>query len=814
MIIKAPVLKYPLFCICALALFVSSCKLTRNVPEGDHLLTKNVIKAEKFYEGFKLDKDEMELILKQKPNRTIIKYPFYLYAYNFGTRGKQKRFLRKFFRERVGEEPVILDTTLTIKSATQLKLYLKNKGYFHAEVKDTTIYKGKKATVIYTVNEGKAYKIRSYSANIDDSLAAQLVDSNFRHTYIIRGQNFDMDNLEKERERVARDFKNNGYYFFTKDFLDYWGDSSNYKIDLKLELNRIELPGDTLYKSGPPSYLRQFLIKDVFIDMNFNPKQVDNTKQDTLFVKGYQFLYNNRMSFKPEIIMRSVFFQQGDYYNVDKLEATYQSLGDLRSFKFINILFVPDTTNPEFNMLNCYVQLYPSEPQSYTISSDGTNSAGNLGVSGVFTFQNKNTFRGAEIFEIKMKGGIEAQKLLTTSGTEKSSGLITTSANSTFNTIQLAPEASLSYPKLFLPFIKDFLPKKFKPRTSFSVGYNYQRRPDFTRNVFRLSYYYTLKSSEKLSHVFTPSEINFIRNDLSKNLEDRLEALNDIRLKQSFANVFITSAKYSLIFSGQDFKKKTDFFYLRFNFEIAGILPYILNKNNIIYADTNDYGAYEFFGNKLLGKKGNAYSHYVKPDIELRYYDYLNDNNSVVYRIFSGVGVPFKNSKGVLPFQKSFFAGGTNDIRAWRALQLGPGSFLDTNNTYNHIGDIKLEANVEYRFPIYKYLKGALFVDAGNIFLLNTDATRPGGKFEKENAINKIGIGSGFGLRLDFSYFVIRFDAATVIRDPALEPEDRWSYRHIYSSSWNQYYLDKYQGGKTDNKYPWFVLNFGIGYPF
>lgn len=803
-------------------LFLFACHPAKRVPQGQFLLERNTIKSKNLLENLKLDKDELMLIVKQKPNRKMFSLiRFNLMAYNISAgdkvyKKKWKNNFKSWLQNTVGEPPVVADTFLTDKSTRQLELYLKNKGYFHAKVSDTTVYKNRKAYVTYFIDEGRPYTIRNINYLITDSTLAKEIAENLYLSNLKVNENFDVDKLDKERERITKDLKNKGYFYFTKDNLFYTADSALSTQQIDINLKNVDLQKGKDSTGTTKAYLKKYNVNQIIVDLNYDPKHIDNNKRDTIRVKGTTFISNGPLKFKTGIILRSIFFQQGDIYRQSDFDNTYQSFSDLKTFKFINIEFEPDYTYGDLNFINCYIQLLPSGKQNFSVSTDGTNNAGQLGVNGTFTYQNKNVFRGAEIFEFRIKAGVEAQKLLTDTNATKDIGDV---VNNTFNTIQIAPSVSLTFPKLLLPFRRDFIPKKFKPQTIFTAGFNFQQRPDFTRKTANLSFAYAFKQNEKISHIVTPSEINFTDNTLTAKTKETIK--DNPRLKRSFADVFILSNKYSFIYNGQDFKRNIDFSYLRVNAETGGnILRFINYKGlfsdiipNKIDTATN---AYEFFGNLQLNQDGNAYAQYSKIDVEYRYYHVINANHSLVSRFFGGVAVPYGNSGKTLPFQKSYFSGGSNDIRAWRTLQMGPGNYTENSVTYNRIGDIKLMANSEYRFPIYKYLKGALFVDAGNIWIIYPDPNRTGGEFLPNEFYKQIGVGAGFGLRFDFSFFVIRLDFATKIRDPELDAADAWSFPHLYSKTWKENYTAKYTTGEDlkRNRYQLGTICFGIGYPF
>lgn len=788
-----------------------SCNPTKRVPEGEFLLSSNRVKTD----NISLDKDELLTVLKQRPNRKILKtYRFYLHAYNAARVFKDSSRIRNWLETSVGEEPVLLDTTLAEKSASQLKILMRNKGYYNAEVLKTIAYKGKKAVVTYDIRSKRPYKINLYNYQIPDSMIRALVLANDDNSLIKYGNNFDVSILEAERERITNLLKTNGYYFFNKEFLVYKADTADFKVNLTLRLRGEDEINTSVLAKGARIY-KQYTIGDINIDIGYDPRNPNKQNTDSLFFKGYRFNYSGRLKYKPEVILRSIFFQQGDYYSEKSVSDTYQSLSDLRSFRYTNIYFIPDLSDTiTGNYLKAFVQLSPIVPKSYSVSTEGTNSSGNLGINGNLIYQNKNAFRGAQVLEMKLHGGLEVQKLFIDSKSGYSTGnefLDKANIGKTFNTFEFSPQISYEIPKIW-PFKTSLLPKKSSPHTTFLVAYNYQARPDFTRNLFNLSMSYTSKPFQKKEafknirlQLFIP-DINIISITKDPVFFHLLVDENNKNLLRSFTDVFISAIKASIIFNNQNVQKSNNFSYIRFDVEQAGLLLYNLSK--YYHADTTSYGSYYFF--KDIYGNGKPFAQYWKFDFDYRFYQIFNKKNSIAYRFLSGIALPGPNSNKVIPFQKSYFGGGANDIRAFPSRSLGPGGYFD-KDAYARLGDIKLEGNIEYRFTIFKQLKGAWFTDFGNIWLYYKDDKRPDADFDPKKFHTQIAIGAGMGIRYDFDFFVIRFDLSTPLYDPKLPEGQRQIYKkdRAFSKEWRDAYKDS-------EIYNSSLINptIGIGYPF
>ncbi len=423
-----------------------------------------------------------------------------------------------------------------------------------------------------------------------------------------------------------------------------------------------------------------------------------------------------------------------------------------------------------------YIDLNPRKQKAYTILTEGTNNGGNLGINADLTFLNRNTFRGAELLNVTLSGGIEAQQLLTNQGDERIAGEVLP-----FNTLEFGPEVSLRVPRFLLPIDMDKFSPRGSPSTTFGISYNFQRRPDFRRNVTKTYISYSWNETPAKTHIITPFDLSYINLDPSPEFEELLEDVNDPFLRNSYTDNLILAFRYSYILNTQlDDKFGNHDFFFRGNIEPAGnLLSLVTNENNL---EKNDEGA------ALIA--GTPYAQYVRGDFDFRYYRKFF-YNTVVYRFAAGLGIPYGNSSA-LPFEKSFFAGGANGIRAWLARDLGPGTLNDSiQSNVDQIGNLSLEANVELRFPITDIFEGAAFVDMGNIWNYKQDNSREETQFKLGTAWDGTAIGLGAGLRLNFTFFILRFDFAAPFKDPG---KNNPNLLKLY---WNE----------TN-------LNFGIGYPF
>ncbi len=751
---------------------ISSCGSAKYVPKDKYLLDKYTIKTE----SKKINQEELVTYVKQKPNKKILGLKFHLSVYNV-SREKKDNWWNRWLRT-IGEEPVVLDEFLTKKTSSQLELYLHNKGYYNGEVKDTTLYKKKKAKIIYSLELHEPYLINIVSYKFEDTTLMRFVLADSANCLLKPKNNFDVDVLSGERERIEKLLKDKGFYNFSKEYIFYQADSSHsdHKVNVSLVVKKYrQLHSDGTFTEIPhPKYE----IGKVFIVTCFNAKEAladpdaYRNNLDTTIIDGINILYDDKQNVKPGVVLSSNFILPGEWYKLSNVSQSYRNLSSLQVFRLVTIDFTEPANQEDsiIRKLDCNIQLTPFVLQSYSIELEGTNSSGNIGGGGNLVYQHRNLFKGAENFDMRFKGAVETIKQNTTTKYG--------------NMVELGAEANLSIPKFLLPFRTEQFIKKYNPKTTLKLAYNFQRRPDYIRTVANASFGYIWKGNRFLTHVINPIEINLVQ--IPYKSQEFIDLLEGTYIYYSYQPHLVTVTNYSLTYTNQNLQKNKDFIYMKFNAEAAGNILYSAFK---ITDQPKNNGAYELFNTN--------FAQYLRSDIDFRHYNILNPGNSIVYRLFAGAGLPYKNSTA-LPFEKKYFSGGANSIRAWQVRDLGPGSYkeLVKQRYSNQTADIKLEANLEYRFKLFWVLEGALFVDAGNIWAINKNDDREGALFQLNKFYNDIAVGTGFGTRFDFSFFIFRFDLGIKTRDPEYPSGEKW----IFGSR---------QLGRED-----FVLNLGIGYPF
>ncbi len=756
-----------------------SCKATRFVPENEYLLKKNTI----LIDQKKISKTELETYIQPKPNKKILWIiPFHLYVYNLSKLGKERAWKKKI-ETIVGEPPVLVNDYLIRRSKQQVSIFLKTKGYYYAQISDSIKkFKNKKAEIIYTIKCGKPYYIDQIIWNVPDTTIGKYLKEAIGQSLIKRNTILDEDILQQERIRITEYLKNKGFYYFTKDYIQYEIDTllGNFKVQVtgKIIQQHI-LQNNGIIIEEPHKIYR---IDSVFVFYNYNAKQAIQNKQeylallDTIRYKNIYLIGTGRSLYRHSLLHRMNFIQPDNIYSQQDAQVTYDKFMSLQNFKLVNIQFAESGTSEK---LNAYIQLSPLPRQSYQIEAEGTNSSGNLGIAGNILYTNRNVFGSAQNLFIGINGSIERQTAVVQQNNEQIQEYLP------FNTIESGANVRLRFPTFVFPYVSEKFIKYKNPITQIQAVYNFQQRPDYTRNVTTLTFGYEWMVNKNLKHFVNPIEVNFVRIPFISWRFRRI--IRGTFLESSYENHMETITSYGLIYSNNKVgRKKINSVFLRCKFETSGNLLYSIFKH---WGDTNENGIYQLFQ--------VPFSQFARAEADYRYYHFVNKNSKLVYRFFGGAGYPYGNST-VLPFNKRYFSGGASSIRAWTVRSLGPGSLADTTqgNVFNQTGDIKLEGNLEYRFKLFWVVEPALFIDAGNIWNIRKKGVDNLGYFHWNRFITDIAVGYGLGLRFNFGFFVFRTDFAFKGRDP--------------SESYGNQWLFIQRKLRNDD----FSFNIGIGYPF
>lgn len=678
--------------------------------------------------------------------------------------------LRDWFKTKIGEPPVLYDSVSAEESATIMEAYLTNNGYFQNQVEVENRIRRKRGKAIYHVNSGPRYTLRNIIPMVGDSLILKLISKPQEEPVLRSGAPYRLNDLKQERARIRDTLLNNGYYTFDRNLIVFELDSliGNHQMDVYIQIL-------------PPledSILRRYRIGEVYCFPDYRTEILGTSAAMDTIMRRKIHLIATDLKFKPTALVNPIFITPGSWYNATDHALTLRKFTELGAFKFVSISYRPspdDSTGGESPILDAYIRLQPSSKQQWSAEiNTNTNFNSLIGSDVDFSYRNRNLFHNADLFTLNLSSGLETQ---------------VGQGESFIRNVDFTGSANLEIPKFIIPF-KIKRSRLFNPVTSYAARYTFIKRLEYyTLHSTSLTIAYGWRRNSKLAHRLAPIDISIVRpTDITD--EFRLILNDNFLLTQSFQQQIIPGASYSILYNVPNFRGGLNEIYFRGTIEAAG------NLVNGIAALSNSTDSINNIG-------GIPLSQYSRIQTDLRYYIKRKEEHTIVFRLATGFGVAYGNS-AALPFVKQFFVGGPSSVRAWRVRRLGPGSFeggedAEQNVFIDQTGDMSLESNFEYRFPIYKVVKGAFFVDAGNIWLLKEDETRPGGKISS-NFYREIAIGTGIGLRLDFSLFVFRADFGFRVRDPALEGSKAWLFTHP------QDYLDDF-GRNTE-------FNIAIGYPF
>ena len=798
---------------------LTACNSTRWVPKGERMLVRNVLRVP----PGTLNTDDLEAIIKQKPNKRVLGIPFYLHLYNLRdpervirrrrekdsvcalenidrkAKGRKPAVCDQSSRGRNGEPPVVLDTALTLRGVEQLRLYAFKEGYFKARVSDTVRYarprcfpfsgwsrrpfRKPKAVVEYVVDPGRPWVLCESGLRVDDPVIAADMREDQPNSLLRSGDRFDGDVLEAERTRITSYLRSLGYLYFTRDMVIFDADTAagDHQVDVVVRLERPLAATQRGLKGTPEG--RVYYVEDVVLDMR--PRSRTDVPPDTVRQAGFTMLYHGRRPpFRIGPLSNQVLLRPQARFNQNDADRTFRRFTNLRVFDRIEITY--DSTGLRPAQVNCRIGLLPSKRQGFSVEVFGTNRGGFLGASLNLNYRHRNLFRSMAALQATLTLGGEAQQLLSTTATSSEDANTAVGRDALFNTLEIGPEVSLRFP------MNLGSAKSGGSRFVLSSLFNYQQRPDYTRTLAKASAGIEWNADfDELWGVF-PFEVNLVRIPRrSSAFEQFLLTSNDVVLANSYTDHLIMGARFNITRNTQLMpgrQHRRDWFY-RISAEWMGY-------GGVLGPKQKDPGSGEAY--RTLGDI--RYAEYLKLDLDGRHYLKLHDRSTLAFRLALGAAKPFGNLP-VMPFETSFFTGGANSIRAWRARSLGPGSYYSTTNNFDRIGEARLEANVELRFKMFGYLEGALFTDAGNIWYLQDNPARPGSQLAADRFLSEIAIGTGIGARLNFDFFIVRFDLGLQTKDPSLPQGQRW----IFEPHDDPY---RTRFGQKLN------LNLGIGYPF
>ncbi len=783
-------MKYKVFRILFLILttaVVSSCITTNNVPKGEYLYTSSTYTIK----GEKVKNHNIPSFYKQKQNRKVLYARPWVWMYDVGTAFKDSSHIQHFMCDVIGEKPIFYDSTLVKSTAENIKQHMHNLGYYNAEIfTETTLRDSMKmASVKYIIYPKPAYYLRNINYNIENRSINSFVKANWKNSKLDTAKIFTTDALKEERERITKDLQNLGYYYFSKKQITFTADSNfnDHRIDLKINIAPLTIQNkDSIRKLES----KQYKYNRIYIYTEVAENSI-TTKLDTTIIRysadnveelDYYFIHNGPIKVNPKSIINAIFIKPGRLYREENVAYSYKALFNLSIYKYININILDTKTSiDKMGRIDCIIELSKSDKFSVSTESELKNTGGDFGIEQGLSLITRNTFKGGEVLNISVRGALEVQNVTNASADEVNKIL------KIFNTFEAGINGSLDIPRFLAPVKRNFFSRYFNPKTRITLGYNYQDRPDYSRYIINSNFGYTWIKNANVSQIMNPLEISSVKINPTDSFQKTIDNYEDPRIKYSYQDHLVLGMSYSYMYNERKWNSKTPFNFFFAKAELGGI-PFA-SVSNLAGSTKDTLGQYWIMG--------LPYSQFARFEVDYRYYYPMAQGSMMnVFRVNFGIGIPLFGSVAI-PFEKSFFIGGANSLRAWSIGTLGPGSYSSGSNTFEMTGDIKVEFNYEFRFPISEDLRGALFADVGNIYLLKESELIPEGVFHFNNFYNKLAANIGYGVRYDLSFLVIRFDIAHPIYQPYYDKGERWTART--------------KG--ADSKLIW-GFNFAIGYPF
>ena len=714
----------PYLTLLTAALLMCGCSATRDLPEDVYMLDRVRVVADGKYKD--INPSKLKSYIRQKGNARwfyALKIPLGVYA----MAGKDSSWINRTLRN-MGEAPVVYDTLMAQQTCEILRQALQNKGYLDAEVELFLDKKGRKVNAYYVLHPNEPYFVSDFDSDIRDSVIAGLLED--RKMQIRIGQRFSVDALNSERSEITSFLQDRGYFRFHKEYITY--KARRHDEEKKVDVKLIVHPYYTA--EGKDTLHAHYDIRNIEYE--------SGAPNDTV------------IHLRRHVLEENTFIEKGKPYSASALQNTYNHFGRLGAVRYTNINFEPV---PDTSLLDTRIQIQTNKPSTISFQPEGTNTAGDLGAAASLTYQNRNLFKGAETFSVQLRGAYEAIR-----GLEGYK-------NQDF--IEYSIESRLSFPRFIFPFLSSDVRRRIIATSEVSLTFDSQDRPEFHRRVLSAVWRYNWRPQGHhdsyridlidLNYVFMP----WISETFKKEYLDDTTNSNAI-LRYNYEDLFIMKMGFGWTYNNGRYALKT-------NVETAGNLLNISSR--IFKPEMNENQQYMLFG--------IAYAQYVKGDFDFtkQLLSRLS-KDQLVFHFGFGIAYPYGNSR-ILPFEKRYFSGGANSVRGWSVRSLGPGSYKDKDGQINFItqtGDLKLDLNLEYRTHLFWKFGGALFVDAGNIWTLRDYKDQPGGQFQIGSFLRDLAVSYGLGVRLNFDYFILRFDLGMKAVNPAYKTEEEDHYPLIH----------------------------------
>lgn len=713
--------------------------------------------------------------------------------------------------KRLGEAPVLYDPALTARSVNNIQSFYHTRGYFRAEAESSVEFQQDKAEVTYRVSTGRPYVIDSVNSDIESQVLRELYRQTSEESLIRSGEVYREENLEREADRLTEYFKQNGVYDFTREYIRYSVDTNGYDhhAQIRIEIDNIHRQNESGVYSVP---FHKWKVSRIYVYTDFQYDSQQHVYRDTLVWNDITILASEKIPYKPRVLANAIFFRPGEYFSLSDYTDTYKALRALRLFSNVNVAMNPDPDNPQQDII---AEIYLNPVKKYAANANVEISRSSLlgiGTAVNLQFTKYNAFRGGEIWNNSLRTSLGSYN--------EPNG-----KNGFLNAYEISLTTSLTFPRFLLPVRTDrFVPKRLSPKTSVSLGFGTQKNVGLDRNNFNFSLEYSWEQNRNVQHKIAPIKFTYLRNTNKFNYyrifsdEDRDRVIqeylrmhpdlivpdppnrgeylydieniiyNDNTFKQDdpqdhriiaddlyqfsrYTSDFVIPAlSYTFTYNNQRYDKTRALNYLQIETSLAGNLFDALAKPLHLSSRTLPTGetVHELFG--------VPFAQFAKFNLNYaRHFRFgRQKNHTLAYRLYFGITQPYGNSPTQVPFSESYFGGGVNYERGWRAYELGPGSVSDKTHTYN-VGNLKITASAEYRFPVYKSLLGAVFFDAGNIWFTSDRLySDPKGIFHFNTFFKELSLTSGLGLRYDFRFFIARLDMGLQTVDPAQPEGHRW----------------------------------------
>lgn len=794
-----------IFAIVLAGMLFPSCSTTKRLSSGEYLLRKTEVKiAHPDYDSIKVSKSdritakELSRYERQTPNKRFLGISFGSWIYS--TADPLKNNWWNNAKRRMGSAPVILDPVLTEGSAEAMKIYMDSRGYLTSGIWYRIDTARRKAAVTYYASPDYPYTIASFRYDFRDDFLSDIILEDTTSTLIHPGGLFDTNILSEERNRITTYLRNRGYYDFSASDITYSVDTTVGRREVNVTMI-VHQYSSGLDNDGEPilDNNKVYRIKDIYVYPDYDAGAVvDPARLDTVHYRGLNIIYeNDHPAVREEVIRRAVNLFPNNLYDASQVRRTYNNLMLLGYYRSANIQFRasdPDTTVTdnrivyigdlaadstrtdvsltEESYLTCSIYLTPQKRQSVTTEFEGTTTSDYYGLMLRLGYQNRNIFRGAELFDVGLRGGYEFLR----NNTGKSS-------------FEIGGTASVTFPRFLAPFGINRYNRIFNTKTRAEIAYNIQQRPFYRRTISSAGWSYSWGNGRSSSFILRPVDINVIK--MGSINAEFLESISNPYLKESYKSQVVAGLSGSFIFNNQLRNTNRNYTALRVNFETNGNL---LNGMFNLFDGSSDEPHRIF---------GTPFAQYFRVDANLSRRLAIGDRSSLVYRFYGGWALNYGNGRSI-PFDRFFYSGGLNSMRGWISRTLGPGNTpKPTGENYypSQVGNLKLEANLEARFPVMGVVNGAVFFDVGNIWWTGNRgyvSTEEGeeteeGRFRLNNFYKQLGFNTGLGMRLDFNLFIFRLDWGVQLHNPNNPVGERWIDKFSFKNS---------------------TLSFGVGYPF